>query len=211
MKALVFGLALISANVLPVGAAHSQEQGAETHDGFYLRLNLVGLGYCSYSATTGGTSVSLYGLAGLGDLGIGGAVTENFILHGDIFGPVISSPKASISIEGFGSAEDIPVAGTVSSMGFGAGATYYVMPYNIYATLIFGTAKLSAKDSSGSRVAETKYGLSTMLTLGKEWWVSDNWGLGIAGSVILQSLPDQDDSTSWTGFAGGILMSASYN
>jgi hypothetical protein len=59
-------------------------------------------------------------------------------------------------------------------------------------------------------------------TFGKEWWVSDNWGLGLAGQVVLGSIKDSKilsgvgadapvSNASWTVAAFNVLFSASFN
>lgn len=47
--------------------------------------------------------------------------------------------------------------------------------------------------------------------VGKEWWVSDNWGLGVAANFMVGSMKDKDYDTRWTGLSTSILFSATYN
>ncbi len=49
--------------------------------------------------------------------------------------------------------------------------------------------------------------------VGKEWWVTDNWGVGVAAELLLSSMKDDpvvsDATYSATTF--GLLFSATYN
>ena len=48
--------------------------------------------------------------------------------------------------------------------------------------------------------------------LGKEWWVSRNWGLGIAGGLFTASLKDKNvPGLTWSAGAASLLFSATYN
>jgi hypothetical protein len=46
--------------------------------------------------------------------------------------------------------------------------------------------------------------------LGKEWWVSDTWGLGVAG-MLLASGNGGGGGSTFTTWSGAILFSATYN
>lgn len=176
------------------------------HDGLFLRLNLVGLGFGSASAKSGGDSVTVSGLAGLGELSIGYSVVENLALHFSINGPVMVDPDINMNGDS-ASTEDV----TVSSLGFGCGLSYYFMPHNFYLTIILGTAKMVFEHQGES--VETEYGFSFHASFGREWWVSPNWAIGVAGALIFQSMEDTGPPTAptWTTVAGGVLLSATYN
>jgi hypothetical protein len=53
--------------------------------------------------------------------------------------------------------------------------------------------------------------------VGKEWWVSDNWGLGLSGQMVPGTFRGKDpDLTlglvpSWKATAFSLLFSATYN
>ncbi len=188
-------------------AMDGKAPGAFRHDGFYLRLNLAGLGFGSAQTEAEGTTERIYGLASVVDLGIGGAVTENLILHGDIFGPALVNPRFSSGGEAYETDKT-----TVSCMGLGGGITYYFMPVNFYLTAIVGLAKMQI-EIENEQVGNTDVGFSLQLSLGKEWWVSENWGLGIGGSFALQAMKGTvaADSPVWKIFSGAVLFSVTYN
>ncbi|HMC93285.1 MAG TPA: hypothetical protein VKO16_00795, partial [Polyangia bacterium] len=67
-------------------------------------------------------------------------------------------------------------------------------------------------DGNGNQLDTSKLGLASDLQVGKEWWVSPDWGLGIAAQLIGGSLKDQNDpSLSWSAGALSLLFSATYN
>ena len=72
-------------------------------------------------------------------------------------------------------------------------------------------SKVRASDRPGTS-NDTNWGFGLRAALGKEWWVSDHWGLGIAGHVSLTV--NQDSGTNpptWTGLGATVAFSATYN
>jgi hypothetical protein len=69
----------------------------------------------------------------------------------------------------------------------GPGVAYYFEPLGLYlsgtVTLAWMTMddKNSDDDSKTRRISDS--GIGTSLTVGKEWWVSSNWGLGMASML----------------------------
>jgi hypothetical protein len=56
----------------------------------------------------------------------------------------------------------------------------------------------------------TKTGFGFNLMVGKEWWVSDNWGLGVALQLLLAGAKDRD-GTEWDSGALAVLFTATHN
>ena len=53
-----------------------------------------------------------------------------------------------------------------------------------------------------------------MLGVGYEWWVGDEWSLGLLGRISYGSMSGSDDrGVSWTHttYAPALLLSATYN
>ncbi len=179
--------------------------GARDHDGgFFLRLALGG-GHAESEIDSAGQSLKFSGSGVELDLAIGGMVSENLALHGSIFGWLISDPDVEASGPIQGSAE---VSGDLDMTAFGAGITYYFMPVNIY---LSGSAGVGVMSGDGDIDGETDSGFAGMITLGKEWWVSGGWGLGLAGVFGFHSLPDKDIDESWSGWNFSVIFSATLN
>jgi hypothetical protein len=72
-----------------------------------------------------------------------------------------------------------------------------------------GTASTTI-DSTGT--FESDNGLGAKVMLGKEWWVSENWGLGIGGQVFYANCDrGLNGSKDIKTLAYGLLFSATYN
>lgn len=184
------------------GAAFAGE--ARVHDGFFLRLSGGG-GGASTEIEAGSFEAELSGGTGDANIAIGGIVAPNLALHGTLFGFVLSEPDFEINdIEG-GSANDVDVS--VSAIG--GGLTYYFMPVNIY---LSGSAGAATIEIDGPGIdAETDTGFMGEITLGKEWWVGNSWGLGVAGAAGYHSIPDGDLDESWSGTSFALRFTATLN
>lgn len=187
-----------------------QLPGYQTHDGFYLNLQL-GPGYTSMSASSGGTDVTISGGGAAFSMGIGGAVAPNLILFGHVLADSSVDPK--VEIEGFGSGT---ADGSVTVAGFGAGVAYYVMPVNVF---LMGSAlatQISSSDDSGNESGESELGFGINLGAGKEWWVSDNWGIGAALQFLAARMNDKGTNVSgskpaWTTVSIAATLTATFN
>ena len=63
---------------------------------------------------------------------------------------------------------------------------------NLYLSATFGLAGFTANDDGGFKVDSSSSGTAFELMVGKEWWVSRDWGLGIAGELMTASLKDKN-------------------
>jgi hypothetical protein len=96
----------------------------------------------------------------------------------------------------------------------GLGACYYFMPVNIYlsASVTVSRDRLEIDEKKGS----TNPGVGAYVSIGKEWWVSDNWGLGVA-LFAYASRMDARESGTFVGrytvynTVAGVVFSATYN
>ena len=181
--------------------------GPRDHDkGFFLRMVLGGGGAGS-KIEGGGDSIDLSGASGVFDIAIGGTITPNLAIHGTFFGWLVSDPDAEITIAGLGSVSG-SLNGDLSMSAFGAGFTYYFMPINLY---LSGNVGMGSLTGDGDIDGETDSGLALNFMVGKEWWVSGRWGLGIAGALGYHSLPDKDVDENWSGTNFSVLFSATFN
>lgn len=199
--------ALTLALLLCPGTSHAAGR-AEAHDGFMLRL-AAGFGYGSGTEEVPVLGdVELSGGAGFFSLDIGGALVDNLVLHGRLSSLLLASPTVYVQDQEF----DTPDDASLSFALLGVGLTYYLMPANVYFTGVVGVARASADDGTGDP-STTKAGFGLQGDIGKEWWVSDNWGLGVAGRLMYAAVPDEqvgDDSTTLHGLGFGVLFSATY-
>lgn len=178
---------------------------AHTHDGFFLRL-APGIGSTVSTENVIGDKLEVSGMSGLFNLAIGGTVAENLIVHVDLTGASVTDPKVKVN------GMDQPAYDTTSSTSLlGVGLTYY-FPSNFYITGSIGIAE-SVLKTNGIEYSTDK-GFGTNIMIGKEWWVSDDWGLGVAGQFLYTKCPDKPiagytPDVETTSF--GLLFSATYN
>jgi hypothetical protein len=174
--------------------------GRFEHDGFFLRLN-IGPGMANVTRPDyrwSGLALSL-------GVSIGGSVIENLALHADFHTTLLPNPTE----RSFGRKNDFNADIVFESMGIGA--TYFIMPVNLYVSVSGGIGVLAFEDDFGDS-KDTGAGLALGGTVGKEWWVGTDWGLGIAGQVQYVRVRDYvRDQERLNGLALSILFSATYN
>lgn len=170
--------------------------------GFFLRLS-AGVGAASTEIEAMDTKVKFSGPSGDLNFAIGAIVAPNLALHGTLFGWSMTNPDAEIGdVEG-------ELDGDLTLGAVGVGLTYYLMPANVYlsGSVGIGSLNLEADDED----LESDNGMVIDLTIGKEWWVGRNWGLGVAGSLGLHSIPDPDVDENWSGPSFAVRFSATMN
>ena len=174
--------------------------GRFEHDGFFLRLNI--------GPSVANVTRPDYRWSGVGlDMGvsIGGSIVENLALHADFNTTLLPNPTERSN----GRKRDFDADIVFESMGIGA--TYYIMPVNIFVTASGGIGVLAFEDDYGDS-KDTGAGLALGGMIGKEWWVGTDWGLGIAGQVRYIRVRDYlIDRERLNGLAFSILFSATYN
>jgi len=65
--------------------------------------------------------------------------------------------------------------------------------------------------SDGDTTASTNLGFGGRLGAGKESWVGDHWGLGVAGELVLAVNKDKGGGPTWTSIGGAVVLGATYN
>ena len=205
---------VILTSALLSGIAHSQpsDPGFHAHDGFYLSL-CGGFGGLTWADDEPPVTSEMSGATGNLDFKIGGAVMrDRLILSGDLITAHAPNPKEK--------GNSAPVANNASlRMGIiGMGATYYFMPVNIFLSGTFGIGRFTEDFGNGQQTSDG--GLGFQLKVGKEWWVSKDWGIGVSVALLHLGVPDQSNadgpggshlSESLGANALGILFNSSFN
>ena len=159
--------------------------GAMRHDqGIFVRPQ-IGFGNLAGEIKADGGTQTVNGLASSFGLSVGGVVSEGLVLHGTFAISSISAEKvdggAPITAE-----QDRNFS--VSSLGFGM--TYYT-PANLWfsaglaphqMTLSTSSSNCDAADCPQDTQTED-YGMGLRAGVGYEWWVDNDWaiGLGVEG------------------------------
>lgn len=186
MKKIILLLMVFSA------FAYSQETpppGFHTHDGFYLSMSIgPGFGDIKWEATNFTfRNVEYSGTGGQFEFKIGGVISNNLILSFDVIARSILNPEMTEDGILIGTANDISITDVI----IGAGLTYYFMPSNIFMSGTIGIGSFSIQNQSMGVSGSTKRGLGIEFKFGKEWWVSADWGLGIAAGIASVSADDK--------------------
>jgi len=190
--------------------ARARAEGAETHDGFYLRMQ-IGLAAIDLKGTIPGETVTYGGVGASAGLAAGYTVAPHLTLYLDLLiaGAGSSTPHVNGSVQNEG-------RNGANVVGLGPGLSYDFGP-NVFASATVLLAGVYVDDVNGTSVAESKSGAAIELQLGKEWWASDNWGLGLSGQFIYGSMKGSDQDPvllavpDWRVVSGAILFSATYN
>ena len=191
------------AGAASISKSGSLTAGAQSHDGFFLRMTAGG-GFhgVSGSGTAAGVRNPSGEQAGQGlSLALGGIVAPNLALYADFH----------LNGAAFMELDKAHFGNTMANIG----VTYYVMPYNIYfsASVGWAAALFFVENEDGSAPHrsnfEDTYGVGLVASVGKEWWVSDNWGLGVA----LQGNYSYTRDSNIAFHQGGLMLhlSATYN
>jgi hypothetical protein len=214
MNNLLPALALAALAVLPFSARAQDPFGAHRHDGFYLSLSPgIGSGSTVFSEDFGSADeVTFKGGVGAYDLKIGGAVSENLILSFDIIGSNMPGPDIESGSGTFETDEDI----VLGSGSIGLGMTYYFMPVNVFLSGTLGVGKLRLREAPLDDDIDSETGLALHFKVGKEWWVSRNWGLGVSGGygfLGVKNPPDNgaDYQGEYASHRFYILFNTTYN
>ncbi len=136
---------------------------------------------------------------------VGTALSENLILAGHVWvvGPV--SPEVTTG------SQTVSSNGDTTLVGMGPELTYYFTPSNVFVSACPAITKLTRR--TGGTTTETDFAFGGYLAAGKEWWVADHWGLGIAAQLMFGVNEDQppNSASTWTTFGGGLAFSATYH
>jgi len=193
MRALaVLLLALPASALAQEGQALAPvESTVHRHLGFFFRAD-IGLGYLSSPNAHSEGPPPISGLSVPLGLAVGGAVAENWILAGEIWGGFTASTGNR----------------TLFVYGYSLAVVHYFMPANVYLSFAPGIARFSVE--TGNVTMSSNYGPGFKLAVGKEWWVGDHWGLGAAAELFLTVNGGTGFSTVTT-VGPGLTFTATFN
>lgn len=191
--------------------------GYHLHDGFYLQIAL-GPMFFSGTSDVATESKSFSAMGGGGQILLGGSLAPGLVLGGGVVGGSVdrdevlpaslSSNVASLSINGLGNNQNTASLNALSMF-----VDYYLDPTKgLHLQGSLGLAMLDA--SSSSYVNDLNLsGLSASAAVGNEWWISDNWSLGVLGRLQYVSMRERDSSSQVTfkAFIPALLLALTYH
>lgn len=192
-------------------------RGYHQHKGFYLSMsggpswgNMM-----DYERASTPYTINFKGSGDLFDLKIGWAVKENLILHLTGISYSMPGPTVITTVNNNSTTTKTSSSYNIGEAFDGIGMTYYLMPSNVFlsGSLGLGQFVVSGNENSLGN-GKTNAGFSMQLKLGKEWWVSKNWGLGVGlaysktnlNSTPASGLPEELHSSRF-----GILFNTTFN
>ncbi len=182
-----------------------------THEGFYLQMTLGG-GYlrssASFPLSGSNEDVSYYGGAVNGSLWIGGSLVPGFVLGGGTLGAIAISPSAKVTYQGQSETGTSNSSTSLQLNMIGLISDYYPNPSKgLHFQALLGYAVMSLNDHNSSNYSAS--GLGVMGGVGYEFWVSEEWSIGVLGRFAYAATKYQD--TSWPTIAPALLASFTYN
>lgn len=197
-------------------------QSTRRHDGFYARLEL-GIGYFSGARVSKPIDVELEGdVAGVAQVGavmFGGTISRGLVLGGGAWGTNVPGAKYSGDVEeSQGVGPDVVVHRSVS-IGFasisilGPFFAWYPDPTRgLNGQLGIGYALASLEnDRTGSVVQYQDVGWGAELGVGYDFWIGEQWSLGLLGRVSYAAIGVRDDANSLSAWVPAVAFAATYH
>lgn len=178
------------------------------HDGFYFRFAL-GVGFLNDTTSRTGDGRSSAGLPI--EIMLGGTIAPGLVLGGGVAGGSYPQRRA------VSTSTDTSREVTASTVTLGPFVDWYFDPHKgTHAQLLVGLGQMQLTEGeSGARrgtseVLSTYHGLGISAGIGHEWWIGEQWSLGVMARVDYLSLQTSrgadGTSESHTVVAPGLLM-----
>jgi hypothetical protein len=187
----------------PQSYPERRQREPQRHHGLFLRLD-IGFGYMS-SHSGDGTDITLEGVAGAFSFAIGGTVARNQIIAFHIWDMEVTNPTLSSG----GTSTSLGNNVSVGLLGLGPQYTVY-SDSNWYFSATPSLTSLHHNDGNGDQ-SDSNWGFGSRLAVGKEWWVSRSWGLGLNASFSFSSNKDQNGGPTTTTLGTALNFSATWN
>jgi hypothetical protein len=200
-KSTIVAAALSACGVLAVAGEAAADP--RTHDGFQFR-GTVGPGYLSTSVSQNGADFSIKGVSGDFDMYFGGTPVKGLVVGGmfnwaTAFGPSITSNGQSVTTPG---------SNSLSLLTVGPYVNYYLDPTNglyFLGMIGYGAESYTQNGQSGNSPGGPAFALGA----GYDFWVSDEWSLGVLGRFTYGSLTL--NNTTFSTISPAIMFSFNYH
>ena len=177
-----------------------------THDGFYFR-GATGLGYLKSSLSP--TDESLSGLAIGFDAWFGGSPIPGLVIGGGITTFDVPSPNLKLGSQ----SQSFPGHAMLDIVGV-FGDYYFDPTKGLHAEALVGYSALSLTLNDGTTSSNDPSGLALGLGFGNDWWVSDEWSIGVLGRFIYAPLSvsgANGASEKWSTITPAVMATFTYN
>ncbi len=183
-------------------------EGFHEHDGFFTRF-IFGYGYGKGSVDNYiDGDIKFSDISDVTRLQVGLSIVSDFNLYLDLGFVSYTAPEVKLN------GEKVKDTDTVyNSSQAGIGFSYYIMPDNLFIEFsyllvggVFEGDLIDTSDLSGTGI---------YASIGKEWWVSENWGLGVSLYYYREKLKRDNshaiDKYEVKNHCWGLAFTATYN
>lgn len=178
------------------------------HDGFYFRVasgfSVFDERVSSGTLATGGTVEGRNrGIAALSDLALGGTVAPGWVVGGGVYSLDLVASTFRARGNGAQAVPDELDPGLRGLSVIGPFVDWYPnVRGGFHAQGALGLATLTARVFGDAATSKSEYiaiGGALLIGTGYEWWVSDEWSIGVLGQFGVRVLQgEDDDGVSWT-------------
>jgi hypothetical protein len=174
------------------------------HDGFYMRF---GSGLAAFDERLQSDDSDVYGgeiksrtrgIATVSELAIGGTISKGVVLGGGIYTADLLASTLRLEKDSAGEPPAELDTGLRNLVLIAPFIDIYPNPrrgFHVQGAL--GLAALTASVFGSSATDQSKYaavGGGLMLGAGYEWWIADEWSLGVLGRATISVLTGEDES-----------------
>ena len=137
------------------------------------------------------------------DIKLGGVVARNLILSGDFIGTSMLWPDVRVGPIDYGRENSELRQGLL-----GLGLTYYFMPSNVFVSGTLGAGGFTYVNPNSDYKSDR--GVGFQMKIGREWWVSPRWGVGVSMFYLNQHVNEPNNQDLDAGFFG-LLLNTAFN
>lgn len=193
--------------------------GVHLHDGLQVRLGLgPTFGIDHIYRTNADNSVDLVNPGVATEIAVGGTI-GSIVLHAGIFNHVIPVNAGTLGYGAYTLAID---GGTTITTVYGIGLDWYPDPKKGFyagaapgvAVTVFGkNEERGAPENVLPRLAPgtSGVGVGLIAKVGYDWWVGEQWSLGVSGRLMLGDNPAYDPHTRHTFVLPSLLATVTYH
>lgn len=184
-------------------SATAPTRPAQVHDGFFFSGS-AGAGARSMFVK-GSEDVSVDGTGAAIGFRMGGAIARNLFLHATVGSSVTEDPEISID-----STTVTADGAKLSFVSVGPGLTYYFMPANVS---LGGSALMmqTRLEFDGELLSKSEWGPGLELRIGKDFWVAQDFLLGVGLSGAAAVMSDQNTTDRIVAQAFNVMLDFSYD
>lgn len=188
--------------------APPRSNGAYVHDGFYLRISggfsVYDERLVSESAALGGkVEARNRGIVSSSDVALGGTISPGWVLGGGIFSVDLIASTLRTRADNAALIPKELDPGLRDLVLIGPFVDYYPDPRaGFHAQAALGLSFLTPRvfgDAATQRSQYLAIGGGLLFGTGYDWWVSEEWSIGVLGQIGLHVLGGKDDNgVQWT-------------